>query len=207
MTELPTRRDFLKQTALAATALAGTSLHGVGAGSPPGQSATALPWYRRTLRWGQTNITEMDPERHDIAWWRNYWHRTQTQGVIINAGGMVAYYPSRVPLHRPAQHLNGRDLFGELCRAAHEDGLVVLARMDSNLRPSCVRLSSAIARRASRTTVGAAWAEAAPAPVRTARNDFASGRARQFPLIRAGTIRFTASGYNGTTSVGSNSGT
>jgi len=132
MTELPTRRDFLRQTALAATALAGSSLHGVGAGGPPGQTSTALPWYRRTLRWGQTNITEMDPERYDIAWWRNYWHRTQTQGVIINAGGIVAYYPSRVPLHRPAQHLNGRDLFGELCRAAHEDGLVVLARMDSN---------------------------------------------------------------------------
>ena len=28
--------------------------------------------------------------------------------------------------------LGGRDLFGELCRAAHEDGLVVFARMDSN---------------------------------------------------------------------------
>ena len=69
MTELPTRRDFLKQTALAATALAGSSLHGVGAGGPPGQTSTALPWYRGTLRWGQTNITEMDPEalRHRLV--------------------------------------------------------------------------------------------------------------------------------------------
>jgi len=61
MTKLPTRRDFLKQTALAATALAGSSLHCFGAGGPPGQTSTALPWYRRTLRWGQrwgqTNIT------------------------------------------------------------------------------------------------------------------------------------------------------
>ena len=84
------------------------------------------------LRWGQTNITEIDPTRYDIAWWRKHWKRTETQGVIVNAGGIVAYYPSRVPLHRPAQQLGGRDLFGELCRAAHEDGLVVFARMDSN---------------------------------------------------------------------------
>jgi hypothetical protein len=37
-----------------------------------------------------------------------------------------------VPLHRQAQRLGGRDLFGELCLAAHEDGLAVFARMDSN---------------------------------------------------------------------------
>ncbi|HTL59547.1 MAG TPA: alpha-amylase family protein [Candidatus Limnocylindrales bacterium] len=91
-----------------------------------------LPWYRRVTRWGQTNITEIDPQQYDIAWWRKHWRRTQTQGVIINAGGIVAYYPSAVSFHHPAEYLNGRDLFGEVCRAAHEDGLVVFARMDSN---------------------------------------------------------------------------
>lgn len=96
----------------------------------PGSGAT--PWYRRTLRWGQTNITEIDPTRYDIAWWRAHWKRTQVQGVIINAGGIVAYYPSALPLHHRARFLGERDLFGELCRAAHDDGLVVFARMDSN---------------------------------------------------------------------------
>ena len=61
-----------------------------------------------------------------------YWKRTETQGVIINAGGIVAYYPSQVPLHRRRETWADRDLFGELCQAAHEDGLVVFARMDSN---------------------------------------------------------------------------
>jgi hypothetical protein len=127
-----TRRTFLKQTATAT--LAGLSF-AVGAAEQKQRKAPATsaePWYRRTYRWGQTNITEIDPTRYDIAWWRGHWKRTYTQGVIINAGGIVAYYPSRVPLHRQAQYLGGRDLFGELCCAAHEDGLVVFARMDSN---------------------------------------------------------------------------
>ena len=54
------------------------------------------------------------------------------QGVIINAGGIVAYYPSKFPLHHRAEFLGGRDLFGELTKAAHDDGLFVMARMDSN---------------------------------------------------------------------------
>lgn len=95
-------------------------------------SARETPWYRRTYRWGQTNITERDPVNYDIPWWREYWKRTQVQGVIINAGGIVAYYPSQFPLHHRAEFLGGRDLYGELAQAAHEDGLVVLARMDSN---------------------------------------------------------------------------
>ncbi len=90
------------------------------------------PWYTRTLRWGQTNITERDPIRYDIDWWRDFWRRTYVQGVIINAGGIVAYYPSRFPLHYRAQYLGARDLFGDLTAAAKADGLVVLARMDSN---------------------------------------------------------------------------
>ena len=90
------------------------------------------PWYRTTLRWGQTNITELDPTRYDLDWWRRYWRRTRTQGIIVNAGGIVAYYPSRFPLQHRAEHLDGRDLFGEVTEAAREEGLVVLARMDSN---------------------------------------------------------------------------
>lgn len=54
------------------------------------------------------------------------------QAVIINGGGIVAYYPSRFPQHYRAQYLGDRDLFGEVAQAAHEEGLAVLARMDSN---------------------------------------------------------------------------
>ena len=130
-----TRREFLKKAATTvAVALGAPELHTVLAHPKTARPETspALPWYQRVLRWGQTNITERDPRQYDVAWWRQYWKQTQIQGVIINAGGIVAYYPSRFSLHRRAEFLGDRDLFGELARAAHEEGLAVLARMDSS---------------------------------------------------------------------------
>jgi hypothetical protein len=128
-----TRREFLKTVAVAA-AIAVTS-----AGDSRARAETlaasapsATPWFRRTLRWGQTNITEADAANYDIAWWREQWKRTEVQGVIINAGGIYAYYPSKFPLHYRPPQLKDRDLFGELARAARDLGLVVLARMDSS---------------------------------------------------------------------------
>jgi hypothetical protein len=129
-----TRREFLRTAFGAAIAGTGGSLlDGCASRSPTAPSARGeVPWHRHVLRWGQTNITEIDPARYDIAWWREYWKRTRTQGVIINAGGIVAYYPSKFPLHHQAEFLNGRDLYGELAAVAHADGLAVLARMDSS---------------------------------------------------------------------------
>lgn len=89
-------------------------------------------WYQTVTRWGQTNLTELDPIRYDNAWWREHWKKTNIQGVIVNAGGIVAYYPSQFPLHHRAMHLGERDLFGEIVAEAREDGLSVVARMDSN---------------------------------------------------------------------------
>jgi hypothetical protein len=128
------RRDFIKTTSAATTLTLAPGLLDLTDTRPDISkvSAPELPWYRRVVRWGQTNITEKDPAHYDIQWWRKHWKATATQGVIINAGGIVAYYPSSVPLHRQAQYLAGRDLFGDLCHAAHVDGLAVFARMDSN---------------------------------------------------------------------------
>jgi len=133
------RRNFLKKASTATLSLAGASIiaplsESVAANA--NSTATILqnevPWFRRLTRWGQTNITEKDPIIYDIEWWRNHWKKTQVQGVIINAGGIVAYYPTKIPYHYQARYLQGRDLFGDLCRAAHKDGLAVFARMDSN---------------------------------------------------------------------------
>src|SRR5438067_888720 len=120
------RRAFVETSTLLAGGLA------LGAHASGAAAAAPTPWYRRALRWGQTNIREIDVTQYDVAWWRAHWKRTATQGVIVNAGGIVAYSRSRFPLHYRAAGLGDRDLFGELTKAAHDDGLVVLARMDSN---------------------------------------------------------------------------
>jgi Hypothetical glycosyl hydrolase 6 len=129
-----TRRDFLKMTAaLPLAASLGGRLFADKTSGQAASSATeqgSLPWYQRTYRWGQINLNESDPRDFDLPWWRDYWRRTQTQGLVINAGGIVAFYPSKEPLQHQAQFLDGRDLYGDLTRAAHADGLIVFARMD-----------------------------------------------------------------------------
>jgi hypothetical protein len=125
---------FLRRTVGATMALTGLSVSSGLASNAKAEAAPAgaVPWYRRTLRWGQTNITEIDPASYDIEWWRQHWKRTRVQGVILNAGGIVAYYPSKYPLHYRPPQLGDRDLYGELAKAARDDGLTVVARMDSN---------------------------------------------------------------------------
>lgn len=94
---------------------------------------TDQPWYRTTRRWGQTNLVEIDPDRYDDAWWRTYWRQTRIDGVIVNAGGIVAYYPSMFELHHRAVNITEEnDLYGRIVASAREEGLAVVARMDSN---------------------------------------------------------------------------
>ncbi len=120
------RRQFVRvaATGVAAAAFAGSA-------ERPAADAAALPWFRRTRRWVQTNLNEQDPARYDAGFWSGYWARLRAQGVIVNAGGIVAFYPSRFPWHHRALALGERDLFGEVLRSARAAGLTVLARMDS----------------------------------------------------------------------------
>ncbi|MCR6655682.1 MAG: beta-galactosidase [Opitutus sp.] len=123
------RRRFVQTLAGGAALLATADWRALAAATGATGSA---PWFKRALRWGQLNLAEIDAVHLDIPWWRKQWKRTALQGVVVNAGGIVAYYPTEVPFHRRAKYLGDRDLFGELRAAAKEDGLAVFARMDSN---------------------------------------------------------------------------
>jgi hypothetical protein len=128
-----TRRTFLKQSAMATAAIACSRY--VRLAAAPAANAgggTPEPWYRRATSWMLINMSELDPTRFDLPWWQEQWRRIQAKGIVVNAGGIVAFYPTKIPFHRRAKFLGDRDLFGDLCRTAHEDGLSVFARMDSN---------------------------------------------------------------------------
>jgi hypothetical protein len=89
-------------------------------------------WYEKANRYGQVNLTEIDPEVCDISFWREFWKKSHTQALIINAGGIVAYYPSKFNMHYRAAKLGNRDFFGDFAAEARKVGLIVLARMDIN---------------------------------------------------------------------------
>jgi hypothetical protein len=95
----------------------------------------AEPWYKRARRWCQTNLTENDGRDCGVDFWRAFWKKHDIQGTIINAGGTVAYFPSKNPYQYRAKFLGGRDLTKEFVDAAREEGLAVMARMDINQAP------------------------------------------------------------------------
>jgi hypothetical protein len=123
-----TRRETM--IGAAAIAALATATKAVGAT----KVAAGQPWYKTAKRWGQINITE-DDGNMDIGFWRRYWKDTDTQAMILNAGGVVAYYPTKIPYHHKALTLGNRDLFGELVKACREDGVVCIARMTNQPTP------------------------------------------------------------------------
>jgi hypothetical protein len=94
--------------------------------------SSSAEWYTQPMRWGQVNLKEDDPLTLDVNFWVDYWKRSRLDGVTLNAGVSVAYYPTQIPLHRRARFLADRDTFGDLVRAAKQLNLRVLARLDPN---------------------------------------------------------------------------
>jgi hypothetical protein len=116
------RREFLLSTGVAAAGLAVAPLARAASGAQ-------RPWYERVRRWGQINISENNARDFDIDYWRRFWKETGTQGMLLNAGGVAAYYPTNVPFHPRSSFLAGRDLFGDLAKVCRDDGVVLVARL------------------------------------------------------------------------------
>ncbi|MFN8440218.1 MAG: beta-galactosidase trimerization domain-containing protein [Caldilineaceae bacterium] len=87
-------------------------------------------WFDRPMRWAQLTLAENDPPTYDQQFWVDYFARTHSDAVCLSAGGIVAYYPTDIPLHHRSAWLGERDLFGELVAACRKLGLIVVARTD-----------------------------------------------------------------------------
>ena len=92
----------------------------------------SLEWWRRPFRVFQTNIREIDSGM-DVA--RNV-ADVQDFGCnawLLNTGGIVSHYPSRLEHQHPSPWLKERasgDLVGDAVAAAHDAGLRYMARCD-----------------------------------------------------------------------------
>ncbi len=132
MTDSMSRREFLHVT--------------VGAGafaSMPAPSAwrsdadllreAAAPgegWFDTPMRWVQLTLVENDPGRFDPQFWLDYFRRLHADAATLSAGGIVAYYPTEVPLHHRSGWLGTSDPFGTLVAGCRAMGMRVLARTD-----------------------------------------------------------------------------
>lgn len=122
-----TRREFLAVPALPVAARVAAHVQGTTKGVSSGR-----PWYATMRRCGQININERDPLDLDVMGWIDYWASLRVDALLLNGGGIVAYYPTQVPYHHRSEFLGSRDLFGELTTAARAKGIRVVARMDCN---------------------------------------------------------------------------
>jgi hypothetical protein len=87
-------------------------------------------WYNSATRWTQLTLVEDDPIRFDPAFWIDVFKRTRSNATCLSAGGYIAYYPSKVPLHYVSKHIGDTDPFGTLVDGARRLGMHVMARVD-----------------------------------------------------------------------------
>jgi hypothetical protein len=134
------RRVFLKTglAALPSTTIAelSTTASAAQAVSHPDVTAAASskkPWQQTVRRVGQLNMTEHDAVELNVEEWANYWHSVKADVVFISVTGIIAYYPTKVPLFRRGKFLDDKDLFGECCDAAKKRGMRVVGRMSPDL--------------------------------------------------------------------------
>ena len=98
--------------------------------SPAAQPADQRWWKHEPIRFLQTNLSETDSTvdpRTLVAAVSDFGANT----FLMNMGGIVAQYPTRVPFHYPSVFLPaGRDLFGDVIREAHARRIRVIGRFD-----------------------------------------------------------------------------
>lgn len=95
-------------------------------------TSTPADWWQRPYRTFQTNLREIDAGL-DV---NHVLDRIQELGAntwLLNAGGIVSFYPTSLPYQHPSPWLSerpSRDLVGDAVAAAHVRGVRIIARMD-----------------------------------------------------------------------------
>jgi hypothetical protein len=119
------RRRFLLQAggAVASTTVLYPQATGAAYRTPPG-------WFDKPMRWAQLVFTEDDPGQYDPSFWLDYFRRTHSDAACLAGGGYMAFYPTKIPLHRRSRFLGDRDPFGELVEGCRKLGMHVVARTD-----------------------------------------------------------------------------
>lgn len=119
------RRDFIKTT------VAGGAYAFVG----PAMFGNLLQqdkpsWTKGPLRWAQLAFVEDDPQNCDPDFWLDYFKKIHVEGALLSAGGVVAFYPTDIPLHHRSDYLGNTDLLGYMIDGCRKQNITVCVRTD-----------------------------------------------------------------------------
>ena len=93
-----------------------------------GSAAPFKGWWKGEYRILQTNLREINAQQDPVAIARASRDFGAT-AIISNIGGIVAFYPTDLPLHYANPYLKG-DFAGQMLEAAHANGLAYVGRFD-----------------------------------------------------------------------------
>jgi len=96
-----------------------------------GQQVDDNPWYAdKLLRIYHPNMRNWEVTGFDVVKFVEDCASVHAEAIVVNAGGIYAYYPSKIDHHKTNPLLGGRDLFGEICKEAKKRDLKIIARLD-----------------------------------------------------------------------------
>jgi len=95
-TTTQTRREFLAVSAASVIVASAADLQA---------QENGKPWYAVMRRCGQINFNERDPLMMDVNAWADYWASLKVDALLLNGGGIVAFYPTQVPYHHRSEFL------------------------------------------------------------------------------------------------------
>ncbi|MFC2124140.1 alpha-amylase family protein [Bacteroidota bacterium] len=121
------RRNFVK-TSVMGGAYAIIASQPISAAAKP--FGTDNTWFDRPMRWAQLVLVENDPGTFDPDFWLDYFKKVHADAACLSAGGIVAYYPTNVPLHHRSAWLGTSDPFGYLVKGCRDMNMSVIARTD-----------------------------------------------------------------------------
>jgi hypothetical protein len=119
-----TRRDFLQTSA----ALAAFAMASPGGAAP---FSSGAEWFDRPMRWAQLNLVEDDVAKMDRQYWLGYFRTIHADALCLSAGGVVAFYPTKIQYHHRSKWLKGHeDFWPVMLEGCRKQNMVVLARTD-----------------------------------------------------------------------------
>ena len=120
------RRKFIKTSSVAAGAVVITEMSAHAKLSLSDEES----WFNRPMRWAQLTLVENDPGKFDPDFWLSYFKKIHADGATLSAGGVVAYYPTKIPLHHRSNWLGNTDPFGYLVEGCRKMKMSIIARTD-----------------------------------------------------------------------------